>query len=846
MKHIFVALFSILGMLRAQAQMPNRPMPSMPPITITGSVIDKDSGQPLEYATLVLQSVRMPDRVTGGITDESGKFSVETLPGMYHIRVEFLSFKTYSQENVRLTASTDLGQIALEADVAQLEEVEVVAERTTVELRLDKKVYNVGQDLTVKGGSVTDVLDNVPSVSVDVEGNISLRGNESVRILINGKPSALSGLSNDALRQLPAEAIEKVEVITNPSARYDAEGTAGILNIVLRQEKTKGLNGSVTVNVGTPENTGSNLNLNLRKKSFNLFSNTSYRSNNNPGNSSNLQTNFNPDGTVASYQDEFGRNERIREGFNTNIGLELLLGKKTSFTQNFLYRNSDGQNLSTVDFFNYDSNRLPTISRLRINSGDETDVTYQYSANFVKDFKKDGQKLTADFQYSTGEELSNSGINESVLSDETIFIPSEATYTSEEQINRLFQFDYVNPIGENNSGQFEFGYRGTFNDFYTDFELQLQEEANGPLLRDPDTSNQLVYKEYVNAGYFQLGNKFGKVSLLGGLRVENSAITVNSSGDFGQDNNKKEYTNWFPSLFVGYEFSETEQLTLSYSRRLRRPRSWFINPFVRRNSNTNLFVGNPDLDPTYSNAFDLGYLKRFGKLTLNTSAYYNKSTGVFQFVVQETGDFVEIDTGEGEIVSVPVQLRSPINLATEYRYGGELTTSYAPKRGMRFSWNINLFQQQLQGDFSYTNSLGEEITQNFDTENFSWFSRISGQFPLPGKINFQTNAFYSGPSVNPQGTNKGILSVNLAMSKEILNDKGSISFNVSDLFNQRKRISETRTFNVFTQSENQWRQRQATLTFRYRFNEQEGQRNNRRRPDMGEGGGGEEFEFGTP
>ena len=173
MKHYFVALISILGMLSAHAQ-----MPSMTPITITGSVIDKDSGQPLEYATLVLQSVRMPDRVTGGITDESGKFSVETLPGMYHIRVEFLSFKTYSQENVRLTASTDLGQIALEADVAQLDEVEVVAERTTVELRLDKKVYNVGQDLTVKGGSVTDVLDNVPSVSVDVEGNISLRGNE--------------------------------------------------------------------------------------------------------------------------------------------------------------------------------------------------------------------------------------------------------------------------------------------------------------------------------------------------------------------------------------------------------------------------------------------------------------------------------------------------------------------------------------------------------------------------------------------------------------------------------------------------------------------------------------------
>lgn len=846
MKVNLLTLLFVLGVTLSQGQNQNPQMANFSPITITGSVVDAATGQPLEYATLVLQSVRMPDRVTGGITNEKGVFSVETLPGMYNIRVEFLSFKTYNKDNVRLLQSTDLGQIVLEADVAQLEEVEVVGERTTVELRLDKKVYNVGQDLTVKGGTVTDVLDNVPSVSVDVEGNISLRGNESVRILINGKPSALSGLSTDALRQLPADAIEKVEVITNPSARYDAEGTAGILNIVLRQEKTKGINGSVTAYVGDPESTGGNINLNLRRKSFNLFSNTSYRKTNSPGVSSNRQINFDPEGAIASYQDEFGTNDRLREGFNTNIGLELLLGKKTSFTQTFLYRDSNGQNISEVDFFNYDSDRLPTISRLRSSIGDETDKTYQYAANFVKDFEKDGHKLTADFQYSTGEEISDSSISEVVLSDETIFIPSEATYTSEQQINRLFQFDYIRPFGDNNSGQFEAGYRGTFNDFYTDFELQLQAEANGPLLRDPRTSNTLVYKEYVNAAYTQIGNKFGKISLLGGLRVENSAITVNSTGDFGSENNKKTYTNWFPSVFLGYEISPSEQFTLSYSRRLRRPRSWFINPFVRRNSNTNLFVGNPDLDPTYSNAFDLGYLKRFGKLTLNTSAYYNKSTGVFQFVTQETGDFVEIDTGEGEIVSVPVQLRSPINLANEYRYGGELTTSYSPKRGMRFSWNLNLFQQQLEGDFSYTNSQNQTITQNFDTENFSWFTRISGQFPLPGKINFQTNAFYNGPSVNPQGRNKGILSVNLAMSKEVLNEKGSISLNVSDLFNQRKRISETRTFNVFTESENQWRVRQVTLTFRYQFNEQEGQRNNRRRPDMSEGGGGEEFEFGTP
>ena len=213
------------------------------PIEISGTVLDDESGEPLEYATLILQSLRNPDRVTGGITDANGVFSVSTFPGRYNVRVEYISYKTYVADAQVYRTSTDLGVIRLELDVEQLEDVELVAERTTVELRLDKKVYNVGSDLTVRGGSVTDVLDNVPSVTVDVEGNISLRGNESVRILINGKPSALSGLNPETLQQLPAEAIERVEVITNPSARYDAEGTAGILNIILKQSKTVRMSG---------------------------------------------------------------------------------------------------------------------------------------------------------------------------------------------------------------------------------------------------------------------------------------------------------------------------------------------------------------------------------------------------------------------------------------------------------------------------------------------------------------------------------------------------------------------------------------------------------------------------
>jgi outer membrane receptor protein involved in Fe transport len=339
----------------------------------------------------------------------------------------------------------------------------------------------------------------------------------------------------------------------------------------------------------------------------------------------------------------------------------------------------------------------------------------------------------------------------------------------------------------------------------------------------------------------QLGSKFDKFSVLGGMRMEASDIGIELVGSNEVDN--KDYVDWFPSVFLGYEFSEMEQLTLSYSRRLRRPRSRFINPFPSRSSNTNLFQGNPDLDPTYTNAFDFGYLKRWEKVTFTTSAYYNRSTGVFQFITQETGDFVELDNPDdpGNPVIVPVQRRTPINLATDKRYGMEFTTTYTPLRNWRLTWNLNLFQQELRGNFTYTDFQGQEITQNFDADNFTWFTRLSAKLPVPGKIDFQSNLFYRGRRVDAQNVNKGILSINMAFSKDVIKDKATLSLNVSDLLNDRRRRTETRTDNVFTESEFQWRERQVTLSFLYRFNEPQDQRG--RRDRRSGQGGGDDFEF---
>jgi len=811
-------------------------------ITVTGTVIDKDTGEPLEYATLVLQSVENPSQVTGGITDQMGLFSVEAKAGNYNLSIEYISYKTYTLNNQTLNTDINLGTIAIGLDVSQLDEVELVAERTTVELRLDKKVYNVGQDLTVKGGSVTDVLDNVPSVSVDVEGNISLRGNESVRILINGKPSALSGLSPDALKQLPADAIQKVEVITNPSARYDAEGTAGILNIVLKQNKTVGLNGAINATLGTPKNNAGTLNLNLRRDKFNLFTTTTFRNNEGPGNGFNNQENFDENGQTLSFQDEKRLYLRDNTNFNTNLGLEFFIDETSSITNSVVFGNSNGGTRTEVDFNNYNAERILSLSRERISVETETDNNFQYSVNYQKKFKKDGHLLTADYQYSTGDEFEDAEIFETILQDNS-YLPTERTSTTENQKNQLIQADYVLPFGSENQSQFELGYRGTFNEFTTAFDFSV-ENTSGNFISNPDFSNTLFYKEYVQAAYTQLGSKWASFSLLTGLRMEHSNIDVNLIET--NDLKNKTYINWFPSIFLGYEIGETTQFTLSFSRRLRRPRNRFINPFVSRSSNTNLRQGNADLDPTFTNAFDLGYITRLDKLTFTTSGYFNHSTGVFQYIRQETGDVVTIENPNdlSNPVTVPIILSRPINLANEKRVGMEFTTTYTPIRNWRFTWNVNMFQRALRGDYTFVNSNAETITQNFDADNFSWFTRLSAKVVLPYAIDFQSNAFYQGPSRDAQSRNKGMLSANLAFSKEILKDKGTLSLNVSDLFNSRKRMSEIRTPNVFSDSEFQWRQRQINFTFAYRFNQKKNFSRDRSR-GQGEMGGDMEFQ-GTP
>lgn len=791
-----------------------RPQRDSNPITVSGVVLDQDNNQPLEYATLILQSVGNPDKVTGGITDINGRFSVETEPGLYNVRLEYISYNTYRLDNQRLTSSKDLGTIKLGINVEQLEAVEVVGEKTTVEVRLDKKIYNIGKDITTSGASVSDALNNVPSVSVDVEGAISLRGNENVRILINGRPSALAGFgSTDALRQIPADAIDKVEVITSPSARYDAEGTAGILNIILKKEKTLGFNGSINTSIGYPAASQLSSNVNLRTDKFNIFNTLGFSYRQPPGGGffDNTYTSGDFDRIIEDRDIE-----RENLSFNFNIGMEYFLTDKSSITAGYFARISDGTDVTENLSRRFIGTDIASRT-IRTEEENEDDKSNQISLNYINRLDDDGQKLTADFQYSFDKEDKFTVIQENNTFPDNDLLAFENINEKERQREFLFQTDYVLPMGD---AQFEAGYRGNFEVTENPFKLETEDLETGELVLQQD--NNFTYTENVNALYTQYGDKFGKFSFLAGLRLENTQLKGELTSfdlealeeSIGEDidvNFDKNYLGLFPTLNLIYEIAERENITLGYNRRINRPRGWFINPFPSRSSRTNIFQGNPDLDPAFANAFDLGYLKRWEKLTFTSSIYYQRETNAFERVQEETGEV----TSDG----IRIIRTVPINLSTNERIGAEAGALYNPTKWLRLNWSFNFFQFTTEGDFNGV---------DYGAENTSWFTRFSSKVNLPAKIEWQTNAFYSGPSNNAQTQNEGIFSLNLAFSKDIMGDKGTLAFNVSDLLNSRKRRSFTETDFFTSESEFQWRQRQFNLSFVYRFNQPKGKQNGRR------------------
>jgi len=769
-------------------------------ISLNGVVVGGENNDVLPFATVSVTN-NANQLIDGGITDENGIFQLSVPPNTYSISVEYIGFETLTINAKPYANSVDLGSLQLTYSIESLEGIDVIGESAEVEIRLDKRVYNVAKNNITKGGTVSDVLENVPSVSVDIDGEIELRGNTNVRILVDGKPSGLVGLGGvDALTRLPAESIEKVEVITSPSARYQAEGATGIINIILAKQFLKGLNGVFTASGGRNDSYVGTANINYRKGKVNFFTNSGYRDQTNNGNA--LQdNNYNSQVESIKRYVEERTFDRRREGYNVNLGIEYKASEKSTLTLSYLTTDRDGTDLT----INQQSQIRIDDSVVRtVRNENEVDVekNNQLSLDFEHKFNTKGHKITATLQTEESDETEISSI-ESFFEDGTTPADlSEVNTTIETQEQKLAQVDYILPINKNT--QFEAGYRGTGRNQFTDFKIEIEDNA-GLVSIDENLSNTLDYQQEVHAIYTQFGKKINSFSFLVGLRVENTSIYVEqlkSDSPLNDDN----YTDPFPTVNLGWEISPKASVTLGYNRRISRPGSWSLNPFQSRSSKTSYFQGNPELNPSYSNGFDLGYLKQFKKVTLNTSIYYRKTTDAVNRVAIVTDETVLVNG-----IETPVIRRLPINLGTEDQYGVEFNTSLRLVKGMRTNASVNFYKSIEKGSYQGV---------RYDSDNASWSGNFSNSYRLPFSIQSQFSLRYRGPNDSAFGKSKGFLYTDLALSKDILNEDATLNFRFSDLFNTGKYDYQTTTSLAVTNGIYQRREPTYTLTFTYRFRQE--------------------------
>jgi outer membrane receptor protein involved in Fe transport len=768
--------------------------------SVKGKVTDK-SNKPLEYSTISIQHPESYDEVSGGITDVAGNFSVEVIAGQYLLYIETFS-GTHYEAPITVDGNVDVGIIKMdETSVVTLEGATITGNTSMYRMELDKKVYDLSKDAMAKGSSVSDALQNVPSVEVDGEGNVSLRGNESVRILIDGKPSSLVGISDpaQALQSLPADMVERIEVVTNPSARFEAEGGAGIINIILKKGKMQGLNGSINVNGGIPVTAGASVNLNYRTGKWNLFTNLGYRYAEREREGSSFTTRYDAD-RIPRFEEMNNEGLRINNGYNLMLGTEYYLDDRNTFSISGSYRNGKNENKADLTYIDYDSTMTPYANSIRTENEKEDDYSVEGTFNFKHEFLDPGHQFLVDLRATYSEETENGQLREiGQFVDAT-----ERSFSSEYQNRVIISADYIYPFGE--KGRFELGARGEMEGTLTEFKVDSL--AGSEWINKDLFANRTDYRQNVYAAYAQFGQGFGNFSYFAGLRMENSDIAVKSI--LNNSVTRKNYVDFFPSLFLNYELGNDNQLQASYSRRIRRPRGWDLIPFTSYSNNRNLFVGNPDLNPQYTDSYELSYVTKIGKLMVTPNVYYSNT--------QDNIQRYQSLNQEGIFIT------RPINVGTEERYGGDLTFTYRPFKWWNFMGNVNLFGYKTEGQHTdtYTNAeTGEVVTRttNFDGDGFSWFGRLNNTFTLPAKFNVQVSANYRGGTKTAQSERKPMYGVDFSINKDLFNDRATITASVRDIFNTRKMEYNSFGEDFEMESMNRWNIRSFNLTFTYRFNQ---------------------------
>jgi outer membrane receptor protein involved in Fe transport len=782
--------------------------------SISGKVIDSSNNEPVEFATV---SVYTADStlVTGNITSVDGTFNIQVPDGKYYLHVQFISYQQQTVENVRVTRDkrkVDLGEISLQLDTKKISEVTVTGEKSEMVIDLDKRTFNVGKDLGNAGKSATEILDNIPSVTVDLDGNVSLRGSQSVQILVNGKPSGLVSSDNPAaLKSLQGSLIEKIEVVTNPSARYEAEGMSGIINIVLKKDQQEGINGSFEVSAGYPHDYRAGANVNFRRKKANYFLNygASYRER--PGEGVAYQHFMFPD---TNYFTNVER-DRLRTGWSHNLrgGADYFINDRNTLTAAAFVGFSDEKNTTNLWYRDLDQDGMLQEVTWREDNEQELERNIEFSLDYTLKFDQEDRKLNVFVQYiEEGEteesdirEKSTSYSGESINDDDVL----QRSLNKESQRDLLVQADYIHPFGED--GKFETGYRSEMRFINNPYSVEEKNE-NGDWEYLEGFTNDFNYTENIHSVYAQAGNQFNKWSLQLGLRSEFS--DVRTYLEQADERNDRLYFDLFPTLHTAYQFNDINSIQLSYSRRINRPHFWYLNPFNNYTDARNIRTGNPNLNPEYTNSYELGYLRKNAKTTLYAGGYFKNTDGVIERI--------------SEVDEEGITYIFPYNLSVRNSFGLETNISVDPFKWWTLSGDINAFRAITSGEYD-----GERL----ESDDYSWNGRLNSMMRFDNDLDIQTTFYYRAPQKTTQGERLAYYMLNLGVSKDVLKGNGTLTLNIRDVLNTRNFRYIIDRPNLYSENEFRWSSRTISLSFIYRLNQKEKSRGGQNRNDFGGGEG---------
>ena len=769
-------------------------------VTIQGRIIDAGTQQPIEFVTVSIYNPATSKNLAGALTNQDGVFNIASVAnGTYELRISFVGYSPFNKEFNVNGSDVRFGNIPLTEDSKMLKEVQVVGQGSQMRFDIDKKVFSVDQNIAAAGGSATDVLQNIPSVDVDNDGNISLRNNASVEVWINGKPSGLTADNRaQVLQQMPAENIESIEVMTNPSAKFNPEGTAGIINLVMKKNRKAGYYGSLsagaTLQNGKPgSNAGASINYNVGK--FDVFANLGYRRMVGNGWGLTERTNYyHGDSTLLK---ETIKTDYKLGGVCFRAGVDYHLDSKNTIGINGFGHNGMPDMYSNTDYL---LTRKATNAKLRDYSRENnaSDQHKGYNVNLYHriDFDKKGSNLMTNLSYSEHGNLGNQRYTQ--LDRLAAANNQDITQIADGNSNTIeLKTDYTKKFTDNN--RLELGWSSIWND-----RLSNASGTDNFNNKDiPEYYNVFDYAEQIHAGYATYGTRIDNFSVQAGVRGEyfRKDITSTSSRE-SIKLDPQSYFKVYPSVYLSYSLPNNNEVQLNYTRRVDRPRGRMVNSFRDYSDSTNISYGNPLLMPEMTSAFELNYIKNWDNHTLSSSIYYRLNNDDIERV-----SFLRNGVMESTFM----------NLTKEHDMGVELVAKNRLFKILNLTSSLNFYYNKLDASV-YTNELYPEVRVVLPAhENFSWDGRVIANLMLSPTFSGQVTGQYRSERLTPQGKQLDSYSMDLGLRKSFFEKKFSVNFNVRDLFDSRKFRSVTSGEGFYQYSENKRMGRMFGLTLTYNF-----------------------------